>query len=187
VSSRSVRIIAICEDTQHEVFVRRFLKLSSVNRHDVRVRKCPRGSQDAKQWIREVLPGELASFRSYKALNPRSAGIVCVMTDADNRTVRERINDVSAGCTPTPAANEDVCFIVPRWAVETWLKYLRGEDFDEDASIQRRDRYRNARDCWPQVDSLKAMCDSGTLRQPAPSSLDDACVEFQRVRSAFRQ
>lgn len=185
-SSRSARIIVICEDTQHAVFVRRFLILSKLKGHAIRVRKCPPGGQDAKQWIRQVLPGELKAFRNYNAKNPPGRRVLCIMADADNLTVNERIDGLSAGCDPKPDPSENVCFIIPRWAVETWIKYLRPEEFDESARIQRREKYRDARDCWAQVDVLKTMCDSGSLRSPAPPSLDDACQQFQRVRSVLQ-
>lgn len=183
--SSSARIIILCEGTQDAVFLRRFLALSNVKGHEIRVKHSPQGEGDAKKWIETVLPNELKGFRGYNAKNRSEKRILCVMADADDRTVAERIQQLAKGCDPRPSGSGNVCFIIPRWAVETWLQYLRGEQFDESVKIRPRDKYDNARDCWPQVDRLKAMCDSGTLDPPVPPSLSDACQQFQQMQSAL--
>jgi len=184
-SSRSAWIILLCEDKQHEVFLRRFLKRSNIRNHDFYISTSPPGEGDAKQWIRDNLPRQLAAFKNYNAKNRSAKRILCVMADADNKTVEQRIADITSSCKPTP--HENVCFIIPRWAVETWLKYLRGESIDESVKIQPQDKCRRERECWSQVDKLKDMCDSGSLNEPAPDSLNKACVQFQQVRDVLQR
>lgn len=72
--------------------------------------------------------------------------------------------------------NERVLILVPTWNIETWLFWLAGNEVDET----RKDypKLTKESDCRPGVDELVAMCRSGELRQPAPSSLVAACAEF---------
>ena len=74
------------------------------------------------------------------------------------------------------SANEPILHLIPARNIETWLAYLRGETVDERAIYPKLARER---DCVPMVHTLKAMCDAGKLREPAPSSLVRACVEYR--------
>jgi len=181
-SSPRGTFVIVCEDTQHEVFVRRFLRLSGVRNTSIRVEKSPAGLQDARQWIRRFLPGELRAFRNYNARNRSANRMLIVVSDADNGTVEERTEYLTTECDPKPGDQEKVCFVIPRWSVETWLKYLRNEGYDESERTRRGDKWAKARDCHRQVDELKRMCDDRQLRSPAPPSLQMACTEFQRIR-----
>lgn len=51
---RRVGIVLLCEDSQHEAFVRRFLKRRRLDTRGLRVRKCPGGS--AEQFVRKEYP-----------------------------------------------------------------------------------------------------------------------------------
>ena len=185
----SVQFIIVCEDKQQDVFARRFLKLSKVERHDIYTRRCknPKTVGDAKDWIKTNLPAQLQGFRNYNAKNKSAGRILLVIADADNQTVKQRIKHVTSGCNPKPKSSENVCFIIPKWAIETWIIHLRGESINESYRIQQKDRLKNnERACQPQVKKLKDMCDSNSLPANAPDSLRKACTEFQRIRSALQ-
>jgi len=75
--------------------------------------------------------------------------------------------------------------IVPKWNIETWLSYLKGESFDEDIkdnSPSSRNT-RNEKDCKVQVQKLVDMCyNKQVLQEPAPPSLKAACKEYKKVK-----
>ncbi len=187
-SSRSVQCIVVCEDIQHEVFARRFLKLSKIQPHNIRIRRCPnpKSGGDAKHWIKTNLPDQLGGLKSYNTKNRFTALVLIVIADADDKTVEQRIKHVTSGCSPKPNPNENVCFIIPKWTIETWIMYLRDGSADESYRIRSKDKLKRERDCWPQVKQLKDMCDSNSLPQSAPDSLRKACTEFQRISSALQ-
>ncbi len=188
-SRRSVQCIVVCEDIQHEVFARKFLKLSKIQPHNIRIRRCPnpKSGGDAKHWIKTNLPDQLGGLKSYNARNSSTALVLIVIADADDKTVEQRIKHVTSGCSPKPNPNENVCFIIPKWAIETWIKHLRGESISESYRIRSKDKFtKNERACWPQVKQLKDMCDSDSLPKSALDSLRKACIEFQRIRSALQ-
>lgn len=60
---RRVKIVLLCEDSQHEAFVRRFLKGMSWNTREIRVEKSPSAGGSAEQWVRENFPRELKIYR----------------------------------------------------------------------------------------------------------------------------
>ena len=186
-NKRSATFVVICEDVQHAAFAHRFLRLLGIkNQHDLRIEYCRPGQRDAKQWIRDELPGELQGFRRYNAKNRSSRRVLFVMADADDKTVEQRITSLTSKCNPKPNTSENVCFIIPHWAIETWIMYLRGESVDESEKILSRHKLRAPRACWPQVKQLKDMCDSDSLPKSTPDSLRKACTEFQRIRSALQ-
>lgn len=81
-----------------------------------------------------------------------------------------------AGCGPRQP-DEKVAIFVPTWNIETWLAYLTGQTVTE--SLPNYPKLARERDCQPLVESLYQMCQRGSLRQPAPPSLEAACVEYK--------
>ncbi len=61
-SIRRVKIVLLCEDSQHEAFARRFLKGMGWNTRELRVEKSPSASGSAEQWVREEFPNELRIY-----------------------------------------------------------------------------------------------------------------------------
>lgn len=104
------------------------------------------------------------------------------MVDGDERGVAARQNELAGECRKQGLSvrfpEEGVLVVVPTWRIETWLAYLDGQTVDES----RRDypRLPRKRDCAPHVETLVAMCRRNELRQPAPDSLEAACVEWNR-------
>lgn len=174
---RRVGAVLLCEDSQHEVFVRRFLKRRGLALGHLRVGKCPGGS--AEQFVRKRYPVELATMRTRRARS-----VLIVVVDGDSEGVQRRRGALAAACREAGiedrASAESVVVLVPTWNIETWLAYAAGEPVDE----ARRDYPRMAResDCQPHVEALPAMCERRRLRVPAPPSLQDTCNEYERLR-----
>ena len=181
--SRTVQIVLLCEDQQQETFVRRFLKSAGWPTRRLRVEKTPRAGGSAEQYVRERFPIELAAYRRNRHRVAQGLVVVC---DGDHYGVAARISQLEAACraqnTDPRRADEVVVLLIPTWNIETWLAYLSGMDVDE-----RQDNYarlERERDCQPQVNALHEMCQQRVLREPAPSSLEAACVEYRRLQNA---
>lgn len=101
------------------------------------------------------------------------------MVDADRSSVEARLQALDAACTQTaiaPRRSDDLAAVlVPRRNIETWIEYLSGNDIDEETVYPKLNRER---DCAIAVRVLKSMCDKGSLRTPAPPSLEAACIEY---------
>ena len=171
---RKAKLVLLCEDSQHEAFVRRFLEAAGWDRRAIRVEKAQRGS--GEQWVRQRYPVELRARRS----GPATALVVVV--DGDGRTVAQRLQELNASCrsenVATRDAGEPVAIFVPCRNIETWIAYLDGDSVDEQRAYPR---LRRERDCAPAVRSLKAMCDAASLRPPVVPSLQAACTEYARI------
>jgi len=132
------------------------------------------------------LPSELLAFRRYNAKNQSENRVLCVMSDADNLSPQGRIASLTQGCDPavdTQNTDRNVCFVIPRWAVETWMLYLLGSPRDETARVTPSDKRQcedkeQLRSC---VLKLKDACDAGSLPDTPPPSLLHACDEFHRI------
>ena len=175
--SRNVQIVVLCEDTQHETFVRRLLNTMGWSTRRLRIEKAPAGRGSGEQFVRERFPHELVAFRSQSA----SVGqALVVMVDGDSRGVKARHDELDAACSsldlPPRRLEERVLVLVPTWKIETWLAYLDGNEVDEGA----RDypKLSRPRECQRHVDELVAMCRGRDLRDPAPPSLIAACTEY---------
>ena len=176
---RRVGTVLLCEDSQHEAFVRRFLKKRRLVTGHLRVEKCPGGS--AEQFVRKQYPVELAALRTRHA---KSALIVVI--DGDKEGVQRRRDQLAdacrdAGIEDRRADTESVVVLVPTWNIETWLAYLAGESADETKPDYPRLPKESA--CQRHVEALASMCEAGRLRTPAPPSLQDACEEYEGFRA----
>ena len=174
-SRRRVKLVLLCEDSQHEAFLRRFFERAGWNPRAMRVEKSPRGRGAGEQWVRERFPRELQTLRRRHV-----AAKLAAMVDADRSTVEERMEAFDAACSqngvPPRRSEEPVAILVPRRNIETWIAYLSGRDVNEDQVYPKLSRER---ECAEPVRKLKAMCDAGELRIPAPPSLEVACTEYQ--------
>jgi len=172
-SRRQDQIVLLCEDTQHEAFVRRFLERRGW-RHKPRVLKSSTGA--GEQFVREHFPTELRAIRHRHVDRAQ-----IVVIDGDNRGPAGRIAQLDAACQARDIKprqqHERVAFVVPTWNIETWLAYLDGETVDARRSDYPR--LERERDCSRHGTALIKMCDEGVLRSPAPSSLKQTCEEFR--------
>ncbi len=180
--SRTVQVVILCEDRQHEAFARRFLKRTGKGIRVQRVEISPKGRGSGEQYVRLRYVKELAYYRGRKH---RVEQALIVMVDADVRSVANRIKQIESTCPEAGAEkrqeDERVAIFVPARNIETWFAYLDGRAVDEKETYSRLKRES---DCQQHVDVLHEMCEQGTLRQPSPPSLDAACEEYRtRLRS----
>lgn len=177
--NRSVNIVVICEDRQHECFVRRFLKQRGYRNHHFRFVTSPRGRGSGEQWARQNLPAELESYRQRQH---RAQTRLLAIMDVDNRTVADCIRAFEQACANRGVAfrenGEQVAFALPMRNIESWLAYLRGEAIDETTTYPK---LRHESECEDEARTLHAMCQTHGLRDPVPASLDHACEEFARL------
>jgi hypothetical protein len=52
-STRKAEFVVLCEDAQHERFIRRYLRELGFNHRQFRVRPYPAGARSGEQWVRE--------------------------------------------------------------------------------------------------------------------------------------
>jgi len=173
--SRKVQLVLLCEDSQHEAFIRRFLKKRGWPIRHIRVEKAPASHGSGEQFVRERFPHELAIFRKTHV-----AQRLVVMIDGDAKGGVARLTELDGACKIQGVAarkkDEKVAVFVPTWNIETWLAYLDGKTVDE--TKKDYPRLARQRDCQRQVDVLNGMCSTDRLRYPTPSSLQVACEEF---------
>jgi hypothetical protein len=164
----------LCEDSQHEAFIRRFLVGMGWTTRDFFVKKSPAAAGSAEQWLRKCLPAELRVQRS-----PLVRSALMTVVDADVLTVSERLHQFEQEChnaqVPFRTADEAVAFWVPRRNIETWIRYLSGQDFDETT---RYPKLTKARNCADSVRVLVRRCTAHYQDDAAPPSLVDACREY---------
>lgn len=182
-SKRRVEIVVLCEDSQHEAFIRRFLKGMGWNTRVIRVEKSPSALGSAEQWVREEFPHELMAYRQRRQ---RAASALIAMIDADNKTVQDRIDEFEEACNSQQIAfrahEEAVAIAIPKRNIETWIHYLDGNTVDENRS-KPYSRLERARDCKPAANMLVQLCKTTGLPTDAPQALLTACDEYNaRIR-----
>lgn len=164
-----LNITVLCEDKQHEAFIRRFLKKR--NRRVYAVQRASSGAGD--RFVMDKFPSQLDAVR-------RCGGILVTMIDGDNHSIERRLRQLDdvcskSGVSPRKTTDKVVVF-VPVRNIETWLAYLDGETVNETDSYPKLNRER---ECKRHVDALYDMCEGEKLRSPAPPSLKTACQEFR--------
>ncbi|MDM8549712.1 hypothetical protein QUF72_06535 [Desulfobacterales bacterium HSG2] len=184
-SLRRVKIVLLCEDSQHEAFVRRFLKGMGWNTREMRVEKSPSKEGSAEQWVRENFPRELKIYRQRRQ---KAASALIAMIDADNKEVQERIDEFKTACNlqqmPFRTDDEEVALVVPRRNIETWIYFLDGNKVNEQEVYPKLDRERR---CKSAVKNLVRFCKSAGLVQDAPHALTSACDEYRTRIRPFRK
>lgn len=175
-SSRRVRLVLLCEDSQHEVFTRRFLRGMGWETRELRVERSPSARGSAEQWVRERFATELKAYRGRRS---RATSALVTMIDADAGTVQDRINEMKDTCCTKQiqfrASDEAVAIAVPKRNIETWIHYLNGNPVNEEDEYPRLDR---ASECQDAVDALLRQCRPPGLGPDAPPSLTAACDEY---------
>ena len=180
-STRRVKIVLLCEDSQHEAFIRRFLKGMGYNTRELRVEKSPSGRGAADHYVRNTFPKEL---KAYRDRSHRAASALIAMIDADGNEVQGRISELKQECQSEGVLfrgpDEAVAIAVPKRNIETWIHHLNGEQVNET------DRYSKLgieRGCKPAVRKLLQLCRSTGLKEGAPPALVTACDEYNtRIR-----
>ena len=172
-----VHVTLLCEDSQTDAFVRRFLKRRNFRHRDITTLPLPAGNQSGEQWVRTRYPAEL------RAIRRRRRAYLIVVTDADAGSTDARRAQLEAECKqqeiPPREDTDPVVVVVPRRNIETWLAYLGGTSVDE---VTVYSRLRRERDCDAHANRLYDMCRDERLAEPAPPSLREACDEYRKLR-----
>lgn len=165
------KITVLCEDKQHESFIRRFLKKR--NRKMYAVPRTDAGAGD--QFVRDNYPAQLDAIR-------KRGGILVVMIDGDNYSIEQRHKQMDEACKQRGISlresGDKVAVFVPMRNIETWLAYLDGDQVNETDTYPRLKRER---ECQRHVGVLDQMCIEEKLRTPVPASLEAACREYGNV------
>ena len=182
--SRATLITLLCEDKRHEQFIRRFLIERGVSGRRIRSRIAPPGVGDAKNWVREHYPEEIRAYRERaNAIN----NILIIITDVDHETVEKRREILNQACrdagVDTLKGGDRIALALPKWAIETWILALVGENLDEAERIQPAHKQRAEREWRTAARVLAESCALGKMSGPIiPPSLCIACEEYERVR-----
>lgn len=83
--------IVLVEDEHHEMLTYKFLTLSDLKRHDLRIPPYPGGRGSAEAWVRKRFAAETAQYRNRQT---RAETALIVMIDADTHTVDERLSQL---------------------------------------------------------------------------------------------
>ena len=177
--SRKVRIVLLCEDRQHETFVKRFLRRDGWNLRDFRVALSPQGRGSAEQFVRERFPSELQAIRAKGDEQVR----LIVMIDGDDKGVNIRRDTLNAACEAqnitAPGATDKVLICIPTWNIETWFACLDGHEVDE--SVSDYPRLARVRDCDAHAERLAEICRDKLPSPTLPPSLNDSCIQYNRL------
>lgn len=158
--SARVRLLILCEDTRHRRFLEALCEQWGIGDHQRRIHVAPKGTGDAKQWIRQryahVKDGQVRLIRSN---NFQTRLGLLVMIDGDDQGCdarkRELDDALANGGLLRRGEHDRIGIFVPTWSIETWLLWFWGdEDVDESDSYkedgraggpQRAARFRAAR------------------------------------------
>lgn len=175
----SAKVVLLCEDTQTESFVRRFLRHRNIRHRDLFTKPLPHGAQSGEQWVRTQFPKEL------KAIRARQGAWLIVVIDADMRTTKETLDWLDAECRNNDVTSrtpgDPVVVAVPKRNIETWFAFLKtGERPSEEHQYPRLKRDR---DCHPLATTLFRMChEEQSLTPSVPPSLVAACSEYRKLK-----
>jgi hypothetical protein len=180
---QATEIVLLCEDKQHERFIRKFLRERNVDRRRIRSVPLPHAlGGDAKKWICDHFPEELKAYRS-KANNINN--ILFVVVDVDDETVKKRASALDQACQmrnlPPREKSERVVYILPKWALETWILILDGQILTEDEQVERQHKQKANKVISSVTKTLSVSCKNQIALPQAPPSLIAACAEFQRI------
>lgn len=176
---RVSKVVVLCEDRQHDVFVRHFLIGMGCHPKRLRVVLPPVGVGAGEQFVRENYPLQVKAYRSQcNRLNIR----LVVLIDADVSTVPEREQQLDTALKdqglPERSAKEKIGVFVPKRNIETWIAHLEsGSPVDESKAYPKRNKET---ECIPGVKALVERCRNHLpLPDQAPDSLKRACAEFR--------
>lgn len=180
--AKATEIVLLCEDKRHEQFARAFLRgfCPKIHRNRIRTR-IPPPVGDASQWVMQQYPQELKAYRS--RANHMNVMLV-VIVDADNLSTQARSDDLDSACLSAEVAirwdKERVVYIIPKWAIETWILALAGNALDENKQITMTHKAKAQKQTTAMAQLLAELCK--TQGQAClPASLVSACREFERI------
>ena len=165
-------MVVVCEDAQQRVFLYRLLKAFGLHRR-FRAEVAQAGQGAADQWVRETYPDEVAAYRQ----STMAVGLVTVI-DADENSVRFRYQqlneELDASDLEHRKRDEQICLLVPKRNIETWIYALVGEEVNE---LDAYPKLEKESECQPAVDQLVEYLRHGVPSDLIPS-LERGCQEL---------
>lgn len=172
------KFVVLCEDVQHETFVRRTLKHLGFNDRP-RVERAPGGRGCGEQWVRNRYPIEVKELR-----RGHVERTLVVTVDADANEVNERLRAFDKALEDASLAprtkDERIVFVVPRRSIETWIHALSTDPLQGTDETRAYPRFRgDESSCDPAARRLAEYCRE--RRPVGQQSLEAACAEWRRV------
>jgi hypothetical protein len=183
-SNRSSQIVILCEDTQQESFIRRFLKKAhGIPSALLRVSKNPSGKGSGEQFVRSRYPNELKALRQ-RQHHANTTLIVAIDADtSDTAQIRKTLNKACSDAGIEPVIDKDnVALVIPKRNIETWITWLNGQQVDETTAYLK---LPNESACQPAVEKLYDLCTQSAPPPGFPDSLTKACIEYRKVKTGF--
>lgn len=177
---KASQIVVLCEDEAQKISVWRFLKTGwKVNRRLLRVVPFPAGSGSRKQHVEKNIVAESIEFRRRSA---KTKTMLIVVRDVDEEETEKVRRKLEGLIKPPREEEEAICFLLPKWHIETWLAYLDGEEVDESKKRQYKRKYQADKVDHKLIDSLAQKCRNREPLANPPDSLARACEEFEQLR-----
>lgn len=175
-SDRSARMVILCEDSQQYSFIYRLLKSLGFPRQRIRVERAQEGRDAADQYVRNHYPDEVEVHRRKSAR--MSIGLVTAI-DADANPVQYRYRQLNEELETqeldSRGTDEQICILVPKRNIETWIYALFGQDVTEEEDYPYLDKEGN---CQPAVTQLIEYLQDGWPNTLIPS-LERGCRELK--------
>jgi hypothetical protein len=144
--SKPSLVIVVVEDDHHQRLVYRYLKKTGLKEHAIRVKRSPSGTGSAENWVRKQFVAEVSVYRARQVNNETR---LIVVTDADARTVQDRLTlfdqALKDAGKQTVEGREKIARLVPKRNIETWILRLNDQAVDEETD------YKKTRDDWSEL------------------------------------
>lgn len=176
-AKQRTEVVLLCEDKQHERFVREYLKRSNLKLRTLRVIDLPEGRGSGEQHVRKRYREQVDVHRK-RASYGKGGSALIVVIDADKSTEQDLRAQLDSTLEQPRRPQEKVAVFVPRRNIETWIQYGKTRSVDEETDykneIQATDYKNSAKEFAEQI------CPKG-LPENAPPSLFLACEELNRI------
>jgi len=173
---RSARMVVLCEDSQQHTFLYRLLTSLGFPRNRIRIENVRNARGAGDQFVRNRYPDEVAIYRRKSAR--MNIGLVTAI-DADTEPVRRRYQELNEALEANGQENrqngEEICILVPKREIETWIYALFGDTVNENTKYSKLE---NEGACQPAVEQLIEYLRHGWPNDLIPS-LERGCRELE--------
>ncbi len=153
-SRRQVQVVILCEDDEHESFVRGYLKCRGYNLGKLRVRSYPaRGGGSGKEFVRKHYAVEVRAPRKYCTMHQSDTYGLVVLMDQDTSSQRSPYTDLDDRLAERGLdrrqTDERIAILAPKRNIETWAYHLldNGRPVDEATDYSSPKYHIAAREC----------------------------------------
>ena len=171
---RYPQVVVLCEDEQQAVFIGRFLKARRLRIREMHI--APIGQGSAEQYVRQHYPERV---KKYRRDSHHVFVALVVMIDADAKSVEQRLRELERELVrvapPGRQADERIAVLVPRRSIETWIRYLQGEEVNEE---ERYPHLERPGDCREAAGAMARLVERREAPADAPPSLRTALGEL---------